>query len=684
MAGKLGAENDRQPVTYKGATINFEDLNGDKEKVYSALFNSANDGIFLIKNNRFIDCNPHVLKLFRCSRNDIVGKSPDKFSPISQPDGLLSVSSSKEKMERVKAGIPQMFEWVHKRLDNTTFYSEVTLSKLELENDDYILAIVRDVSERKHAENLKEGLYKISSAASRANNMKELFPNIDKALSTLFDTSNFFIALYNEKDDTIDVPYFKDEKDKIETFPAGKTLTAYVVKNNSPLLVTDDKVQEMIKQGLVEDYGTPSAIWLGVPLHAYGKVVGACVIQDYDDPKAFSKEDLDLLQFVSNQIGVTIEKQRAEDELRLNRMRLEEAQEIANLGSWHIQFKDKVLLSRTWSKEMKKIMDLSPTDTPPSDWIDRFVHHEDKAIIKEATKEALEKQSPFHLRIRIVNTASNKVKHVRLQGVASYDPITKICNITGTILDITEIIDANEQIELYSKELEETNKNKDRLLSIVAHDLKGPFNLLLGYTNMMASQFELFTEKELKEAIVTVNKSAKSAFILLENLLDWARIQSGKINYSPDNYSLLDLLRATIDLHMIYAQNKGISLVSEISTDISVYCDANMIGTVVRNLLSNAIKFTDIGGEIKITAQQKGTQTDIRVIDNGVGISKENLGKLFKIEDQYSTKGTSEETGTGLGLLLCKELVEKNNGTIEVKSKEGKGTEFIITIPSKG
>jgi signal transduction histidine kinase len=181
-----------------------------------------------------------------------------------------------------------------------------------------------------------------------------------------------------------------------------------------------------------------------------------------------------------------------------------------------------------------------------------------------------------------------------------------------------------------------------------------------------------------------INISSETAYNLLENLLQWARTQTGKIKFNPENFDLSENVNSVIDLHCVIAQKKGVSLKNNIAPHTLVYADENMINTVLRNLISNAIKFSNPDGNIIISTNKTDGYVEVNVIDKGVGMSRESLGKLFRIDTYYSTSGTFGESGTGLGLIICKEFVEKNNGRIKAISSEEKGTTLSFTLnPAK-
>ncbi len=244
-----------------------------------------------------------------------------------------------------------------------------------------------------------------------------------------------------------------------------------------------------------------------------------------------------------------------------------------------------------------------------------------------------------------------------------------------------QIISAqNKQLTLLNSELQEAIATKDKFFSIIAHDLKDPFHTLLGFSNLILSTFDQQEPEDIKRLVKLINQSSMHGFDLLNNLLEWSRSQTGSIKYKPKTFNLASLVNELLLLLTKTAEKKGIKLDSVIPDDCEVFADENMIQTVIRNLVTNALKFTEAGGAVRIESRTQEKETELIVSDTGLGIPAEHLGKLFSISDNYSTPGTDMERGTGLGLLLCKEFVEKNGGRIRVKSELGEGSEFSFTI----
>ncbi len=238
-----------------------------------------------------------------------------------------------------------------------------------------------------------------------------------------------------------------------------------------------------------------------------------------------------------------------------------------------------------------------------------------------------------------------------------------------------------ENLRKINAELERLNRTKDKFFSIIAHDLRNPFHAIIGFSELLSKEYYTMDDQQKIGLLELINVSSESAFNLLENLLQWARTQTDKIKFNPENIDIAEIARSTINFLSITAEKKRIKLKNKIENHTVVYADRNMITTVMRNLISNAVKFTQNDGEVKVNASEKEDMIEICVTDNGVGMNKETLGKLFRIDTYHSTSGTSGESGTGLGLIICKEFIEKHGGKIKVVSEEKKGSTFSFTLP---
>ncbi|MDQ1266307.1 MAG: two-component system, sensor histidine kinase and response regulator [Bacteroidota bacterium] len=245
-----------------------------------------------------------------------------------------------------------------------------------------------------------------------------------------------------------------------------------------------------------------------------------------------------------------------------------------------------------------------------------------------------------------------------------------------------ELVSITHKLAESEEQLTELNASKDKFFSIIAHDLKGPFQGFLGYSDILNKDVDNLSKDEIKEFAKNLNESAKHLFKLLENLLHWSRIQRGMIEITPMNFNMSQLTDMVLDVVTMNAVQKKIKLVKSVNPETEVLADVNMINTVLRNLVSNAIKFTKEDGVIEIGSYRNDDGlVAVYVKDDGVGMNEEAMKKVFRIDQHHTTLGTNREVGTGLGLILCKDLVEKNGGKIFVESSLGIGSIFTFTLP---
>ncbi len=254
-------------------------------------------------------------------------------------------------------------------------------------------------------------------------------------------------------------------------------------------------------------------------------------------------------------------------------------------------------------------------------------------------------------------------------------------HIISLIKDISIRIKEEEIIQQKNIQLEALNNEKDKFFSIIAHDLKNPFNSIMGFSELLIEQIKENDLEGIDKYAEIIQQSSHNAMDLLTNLLEWSRSQTGHMEFNPEYLELNGLINNVIALLENQAMQKSININKTTPKILTLKADKDMLSTILRNLISNAIKFTNTNGEIHINAEQKNNQTIIKIKDNGIGINKNTLNKLFRIEENISSKGTNNEKGTGLGLVLCKEFIEKHDGKIWAESEEGKGSSFYFSIP---
>jgi len=266
------------------------------------------------------------------------------------------------------------------------------------------------------------------------------------------------------------------------------------------------------------------------------------------------------------------------------------------------------------------------------------------------------------------------------KGIVNSDG--KLIGTLGILIDITDIRKAERNLKFSQGKLKEALSAKDKFFNIMAHDLKNPFNAILGLTSIISENYDTHSPDEIRQYVKLINQSANQVYNLLENLLEWARTQSGSIEKSLATFPVNDVIMESVNLFGYSLEQKKLKIELNTPTEFLVYADQNMSRTVMRNLLSNAIKYSQNDGKIVIALKKEKNNILVSIIDHGVGIRPESIEKLFKIDQPLTTPGVNNERGTGLGLIICQEFIKQNGGTLSVKSELGKGSTFTFSLPS--
>jgi|GEM_PF-3755630 len=348
-----------------------------------------------------------------------------------------------------------------------------------------------------------------------------------------------------------------------------------------------------------------------------------------------------------------------------------------------------------WNFDLEKFTYVSPSITQVTGYSiqEASDHHLSNAYTQDSYLQLKELLIP---RMNDFRTSSMKIPYayelelVRKDGstiwIEANTVFQKNQNSEIELLGVSRDIDgrkkSEEEMNRYFKELQLLNQTKDKFFSIISHDLKGPIGGMNTFIGMILEDMETRSPKRMRNDLNILYQSSGEVYALLENLLTWARSQTNEISFLPENVSVKTSVDTVISYFTFMTSNKGIRVQNLVGNDIYVFADENMLETILRNLVSNAIKYSHVGGEVKITAEPKDGNVSIQVEDFGTGISDEIRSTFFQIDaKQKSMPGTLGERGTTLGLILCKEFIEKNHGKIFVESEVGKGSKFYFTLP---
>jgi PAS domain S-box-containing protein len=374
------------------------------------------------------------------------------------------------------------------------------------------------------------------------------------------------------------------------------------------------------------------------------------------------------------------DSEKAEKKLAESKSHLEKAEEIAHLGSWQLDLIDNRLL---WSDEVYRIFGLEPGEFKATyEAFLETIHPDDRERVENAYSGSLrENRDVYEIEHRIVRRKSGEIRFVREKCEHFRDQNGTIVKSLGMVHDITE----QKKVELglieNEKRLRELNSTKDKFFSIISHDLKGPFTSIIGFSELLIERISKKDFTRAEEFATIINSSSLRAMDLLTNLTEWARVQTGRMEFNPGEADLIAIINEVIELLKAAVLQKSVSIMKALPLSLPVLADKAMISTVLRNLISNSIKFSYPDGKIFISAVTQGNEVRVEVRDFGVGINKVTIGRLFRAGESVSTTGTRNEEGTGLGLILCKEFISKHGGEIWVESEEQKGSTFSFTLP---
>lgn len=285
---------------------------------------------------------------------------------------------------------------------------------------------------------------------------------------------------------------------------------------------------------------------------------------------------------------------------------------------------------------------------------------------------------------------TKEIPVIFLTAKADIDSITKAFKVGGidyitkpfNKAELLARVKTHLKLQQQKRDLKELNATKDKFFSIIAHDLKSPLNQLLGLSELLQKELESDKGDEVLNLVKLMGESAKTGRLLLENLLEWSRSQTGSLKFNPKVLDIEQLTNEVIELNTNNAIQKNISIKSKVKSGIFAFADENMIKTILRNLISNSIKFTMNGGKINLSAKKNNGLVTYSVSDSGIGIAANDIKKLFRIDVNPNSIGKSAEKGTGLGLILCKEFIQMNGGEVWVESKLGEGSAFKFTMPA--
>jgi len=643
---ELEMDKDNQPVKLIGTITDISDRKKaeqvltESEEKYRVLLDGSSYGILAIdvETHRFVFSNPAIGSLFGYTGEEFQRLSIEDLVPKESLDLVMSEFASQMRKEKSVS-----FAQPCVRKDGTTFFADISGAPIVLKGRKCSVGFFNDVTDRKQAqEALRESEQKFSDIMTNLDEgyycctLEGLLLGYNVAFQRIFG----FDPNCDMKG--VKIPdLWQNPKERSEYM--GKLMNDGFIRNYlvDTKTISGDKTAVMLNSHLVKDEN--------------GKVVKIeGILTDFTDRKrmegTLDNERLMMRTLIDNIPDSIYSKDLA------GRKTLVNLAEVRFMGA----------------KSETEILGKNDFEVYPKELAESFFADD---------QEVMQTGKPILNREEYIFDEKEQKRYLLTSKLPLQNKDGQIIGLIGIGRDITRRKQAEEEMKLKNEQLLKTNAEKDKFFSIIAHDLRSPFQPLLGFTRMLVEDLSTMSLDEIQKIAGTIRKSATNLFRLLENLLEWSRMQQGLVPFTPETIQLHELVEAVIPVTFEPAKIKKIELTFEIPGNISVFADGNMLQSVMRNLISNAIKFTPKGGRVNVSAKTTGDNSvEISVRDNGIGISPEMVDNLFRLDLQTYRKGTEGEPSSGLGLIICKDFIEKHSGKLWLESEEGNGSTFFFTL----
>ena len=672
--------HDKEPTGIRGVLVDITDRKKAQEKLevekayFELLIESSPEAIAINDNDgRILQVNSEFAHLFGWEEEEILGKMIDE---LVAPDHLYTEAS--EITKKISGGQRVECESVRKCRNGRLVDVSIMGTPIIVNNRQVgVYGIYRDISERKKSEKIQSLIYQISRAVITTRDLEELSQVIKTELSKVMDTTNFFIALYNKEEDLLTLPFFRDEKDDFNEIPAGKTITAYVIRTAKSVLLREADMDELEKRGEIDLVGSGSKIWLGVPLHARNEIIGVISVQSYDREDAYTRDDLEILEFVASQVGITIQWKKAEDALynSLQRYRAVAETTVAGIAIVDADYRISYV-----NAALAAMLGYEPSEIAGINL---------SALTDKTSFRQIREKTGIHTLIRHhqFETSLKKKDGSAVQVLVSASPQPdeekKYLSILFVMIDISPLKEVQRELIKAKEQAEEAAEAKQRFLSTMSHEIRTPLNAIIGMSHVMLQENP---RPDQVENLRALNFSADNLLVLINDILDVSKIEAGKVSLEAVDFNFRELIHGIQQTFIFKALEKNISFTVRDDPSIPdlLIGDRTRLNQILTNLLANAIKFTE-EGSVQLTIKHAGNRddsilVDFSVEDTGIGIPGDKINDIFNSFTQASTDTARKYGGTGLGLTISKQLIILHNSELKVESTVGKGSKFYFTL----
>lgn len=633
----------------------------------------ANDPAFWLEaDGEIIYVNGAAIEALGYSRKEFLSMSVFDINPE------ISRGAWPEHWRNLKYNQEISFETLHQSKSGRTYPVKITASYLELGGMEYECAFTKELTQQKEAEVVEGALFQISRAAQYTENLDDLFAEVHRIIGKVMDAGNFYIALEDKENQRLEFAYFVDDKSKASPpRQLGKGLTEYILRTGKSVLLDATGIDELVRAGEIEIFGTPAAVWLGVPLRAEDQTIGAMAVQHYSDASALSEKEKKLLEFVSSEIAHAIYRKQTEITLRLERDRANQYLEVAGVVLLALDSNGIVTMI---NHEGCEVLGYEEDEILGKVWIENFVppwvHAEAAEIFGHLMSGEIDLVNDTQYPV-LTKAGEERImawQHVLLKDREGI--------ITGTLSsgeDITERRLAERMLQETLIDLGRSNKELEQFAFIASHDLQEPIRMVVNYLQLLEQEYRDQLDAEAGEFIDYAVDGAERLQALIQSLLAYSRVDSQQRRLRPVDSEEI-VRQALVSLQEEIQHHRA-----QVTFDPlpHVVTDRKQLTRVVQNLLENAIKFHgDQPPKVHLRAERKDGEWRFSVHDNGIGIDPQYAERIFVVFQRLHPADVYP--GTGIGLAISKRIVEGLGGRIWVESEPGCGSTFHFTLPADG
>lgn len=639
---------------------------------------------------RFLDGNRHALELYGLSRDAFLAVGPAEVSPPTQPDGRASAEAARDWIARALAGEAPVFEWLHTRPDGTLVPCEVRLVRLpDDEGRMLVRGSITDNTQRRRRERIQQATFEISEAVHTTEDLDSLYHRVHEIVRSLLPARNFYLALRDRSRERYDFSYFVDEHDsQPPPTNVNSGLTGYVMRTGKPLLVNRASPIERLQPGLARfqdeghdvvyvEKGTPSAVWLGVPLRVRSEIIGVMAVQDYENDQAYGPEEQQILGFVAEQTALAIERKRAEQALRESEEKFRALFEASSQGVMlhdHERFIEvnPAAVRLTGRQRAEDLVGHHPSEFAPPFQPDG--EPSDVAARRQIT-ECLE-HGVARFEWMVLTPAGDPV---HMEVILTRIPMGGRYIIQAVVNDIGPRKQAEAELRKALAREKELGELKSNFVSLVSHEFRTPLGIIMSSAEILRDYLDQLDPAERRQHLEAIQHSTQRMAGLMEEVLLLGRFEAGRMDFQPQPLDLATLCQRIVTEVATATEQVCPIRLSLVPEATQALADERLLRHILTNLLANAVKYSPPGSPVEFLVRREGADAVCLVTDRGIGIPAEDHEWLFRAF--HRGRNVGDRPGTGLGLVIVNRSVELHGGRISVESTLGQGSTFTVRLP---